>query len=80
MSLVAEPEDATPFPSQSQAGWSSGMAASFAALGIPGQSAPRLHRRRHGGASHDVVVRKRTLDEVQKRGAWRTATSMARYA
>eukprot|EP00972_Heterocapsa_arctica_P021926 3226497-Heterocapsa_arctica.AAC.1 len=39
-----------------------------------------LYRLRHGGASHDAAYRFRGLDAIQKRGSWRSATSVARYA
>ena len=34
---------------------------------------------RHGGASHDSLHRRRSLDEIQKRGHWMTSTSVTRY-
>ena len=34
---------------------------------------------RHGGVCHDLMTKFRTLDEAQRRGRWRTATSLRRY-
>ena len=47
---------------------------------MPESAGVHLYRLRHGGASHDVAHRMRTLDEVQKRGSWRSKASVARYA
>ena len=41
---------------------------------------PTLYSLRHGGASEDVLRRRRTLEEVQRRGRWRSQTSGRRYA
>ena len=41
--------------------------------------APCLYQLRHGGASHDRLVRARSLLEVQQRGNWRSAASVRRY-
>ena len=49
-------------------------------LGLPKTSDIPLYRLRDGGASHDTAHRVRTLDEVAKRGAWKAAASVARYA
>ena len=34
---------------------------------------------RHGGASHDALLRRRSLAEIKERGRWRTDSSMLRY-
>ena len=34
---------------------------------------------RHGGVSHDLMHRLRTVDEAKRRGRWRTDTSLRRY-
>ena len=34
---------------------------------------------RHGGASHELAVKARPLDEIKKRGRWLTDTSLRRY-
>ena len=34
---------------------------------------------RHGGVSHDLMVKARTMDEAHRRGRWRTQTSLRRY-
>ena len=41
---------------------------------------PCLYSLRHGGASEDLLRRTRTPEEVQRRGRWRSATSLKRYA
>ena len=38
-----------------------------------------LYVLRHSGASSDTWLRRRSLDEVQKRGRWRSETSVRRY-
>ena len=45
--------------------------------GIPFRVTPHLAR--HGGASEDFFRRKRSLDEIQKRGRWRDKRSVTRY-
>ena len=49
-------------------------------LKLPKASDVHLYRLRHGGASHDTAHRVRTLDEVAKRGAWRSYAFVARYS
>ena len=39
-----------------------------------------LYGLRHGGASHDLLTRRRTLLEVKFRGRWSSDTSLKRYA
>ena len=39
-----------------------------------------LHQLRHGGAAHELFVRARPLDEIKKRGRWRSDASVQRYA
>ena len=38
------------------------------------------HCLRHGGASEDYAERSRSLDQIQKRGQWRSAASVQRYS
>ena len=38
-----------------------------------------LYRVRHSGASHDFVTKSRTLEEVRRRGRWRSFQSLRRY-
>ena len=38
-----------------------------------------LYRVRHAGASHDFVSKARSLEEVRRRGRWRTHQSVRRY-
>ena len=41
--------------------------------------APHPYSLRHGGASHDSLLRRRSLEAIQKRGRWRAASSATRY-
>jgi hypothetical protein len=38
-----------------------------------------LYSLRHGGASHDLLSRRRTPEQVQRRGRWRSEKSLRRY-
>ncbi|OLP86116.1 Gag-Pro-Pol polyprotein [Symbiodinium microadriaticum] len=40
---------------------------------------PHPYRLRHGGPSRDVLMKHRTLQEVQKRGRWKSFNSVRRY-
>ena len=40
---------------------------------------PVLYSLRHGGASHDILCRHRTIVEVKRRGRWRSDSSLNRY-
>ena len=40
---------------------------------------PHLYSLRHGGSSHDYLVKKVPLDEVKRRGRWRADQSVRRY-
>ncbi len=40
---------------------------------------PVLYSLRHGGASHDMLNRIRPLEEIKKRGRWRSDASLRRY-
>ena len=42
--------------------------------------APQPHSLRHGGASDDVLTRRRSLLEVKQRGRWSTGQSLRRYS
>ena len=42
-------------------------------------SRPSLYALRHGGASEDYLRRRRTLEDIQRRGRWRSSTSVRRY-
>ena len=48
------------------------------ALGL-GILQPCRYSLRHGGASHDILSRKRSLLEVKHRGHWRSENSLLRY-
>ena len=37
------------------------------------------YQARHGGATRDILLQRRTLEEVRKRGHWHTYTSVRRY-
>ena len=50
----------------------------LAALGLRHLGAT-LYSLRHGGASHDRIVNRRSLEEVAKRGRWRARLSVRRY-
>ena len=47
-------------------------------LGL-GQLAPHPYSLRHGGASDDLLTRRRSLEQVQARGRWVSASSLRRY-
>ena len=60
-------------------GWLSGALARASAL-VGNNSVPiHAYMLRHGGASHDRAMNVRTMEEVAKRGRWRTLTSLRRY-
>ena len=40
---------------------------------------PVLYMLRHGGASHDILMKHRDLLSVKTRGRWRSDTSLLRY-
>ena len=40
---------------------------------------PHPYRLRHGGASRDFALQKRRLDEIQRRGRWKSFASVRRY-
>ncbi|CAK0826393.1 unnamed protein product [Prorocentrum cordatum] len=50
----------------------------LAVLGLQSLGAT-LYCLRHGGASHDRIVGRRSLEEVAKRGRWRARLSVRRY-
>ena len=50
-----------------------------AVLGL-GHISQHIYSLRHGGASDDLLQRRRSIDMVQRRGGWKTATSLRRYA
>ena len=41
---------------------------------------PHLYYLRHGGASHDLLTKRRPLAEIKARGRWATDQSLKRYA
>eukprot|EP00973_Karenia_brevis_P059127 8231961-Karenia_brevis.AAC.1 len=41
---------------------------------------PSLYSLRHGGASEDLLRRRRSLQEVRRRGRWMSDSSLKRYA
>ena len=50
----------------------------FAALNLTALK-PVRYSLRHGGASDDLLNRRRSIEEVKKRGQWRTDSSLRRY-
>ena len=70
----------TPLLGVEQRRWALLVAAAARRLGVPADQVVHLYRLRHGGASHDAASRSRSLTEVRKRGSWRSAASVARYA
>jgi integrase len=60
--------------------WSKAFAAACLQLGVPASNVIHLYRLRHGGASHDAAEKVRSLEEIQKRGGWRSFSSVARYS
>ena len=42
--------------------------------------APCRYSLRHGGVSHDLMSRGRSVEEAKRRGRWRSDTSLRRYA
>ena len=38
-----------------------------------------LYTLRHGGATHDIITRRRNMLEVKQRGRWQTDSSLRRY-
>jgi integrase len=60
--------------------WSKAFSAACLQLGVPATNVIHLYRLRHGGASHDAAEKVRTLEEIQKRGGWRSFSSVARYS
>jgi hypothetical protein len=49
-------------------------------LGLPPSRRYVAYQMRHGGASQDLSSLERSMEAVRKRGAWRTAASVMRYA
>ncbi len=77
MTALAGAGEGEPLMTDSQASWSRALQASMAELGVPPDNVMHLYRLRHGGASHDVAHRLRSLGSVQKRGSWKTMASVA---
>jgi hypothetical protein len=46
-------------------------------LGVIGP--PHPYRLRHGGASRDFLLKRRSLEEIQRRGRWKSFSSVRRY-
>jgi len=63
-----------------QAAWLNEFRQAAEHLQLPEEIDVHMYRLRHGGASFDSAHKVRTLDEVAKRGAWRSFVSVARYA
>ncbi len=69
-----------PLMAETHAQWAATLREALRCLGVPAKSDPHLYRLRNGGAPHDVAYKLRSLDQVQKRGSWRSTASVARYA
>ena len=41
---------------------------------------PLLYSFRHGGASEDLALRRRSMEQVMRRGRWASTSSLKRYA
>ena len=55
------------------------MFARVSELAEVNKHAPHPYSLRHGGASHDSLLRRRSIEAIQKRGRWRAASSATRY-
>ena len=47
--------------------------------GLQQRGPPHPYRLRHGGASHDFARQRRSLVEIQRRGRWKSFSSVRRY-
>ena len=59
--------------------WTSRFQESVATARLEAAGPWVLYQLRHGGASHELAVQARRLDEIKKRGRWLTDTSLRRY-
>jgi hypothetical protein len=62
-----------------QAQWGRALKGAASACGLTALGDPCLHRLRHGGVSHDLLFKARTLLSAKKRGRWASDRSLARY-
>ena len=60
--------------------WNAKFAQAARAAGLQPLLPVTLHQLRHGGASHELLVKARPQDEVKKRGRWATDQAVRRYA
>ena len=73
----ATPDDSPLFPfSPSELGKQFKMACDLLELG---PLEPHLYSLRHGGASDDLLRKRRSVEAVQRRGRWATSQSLKRY-
>jgi len=72
--------DSAPLADFSMAKWTKTFVKKGEMAGFPRKEILHLYALRHGGASHDAGNKLRPMLEVQKRGSWRTTTSVCRYS
>ncbi|CAK0871421.1 unnamed protein product, partial [Prorocentrum cordatum] len=62
-----------------QAQWGRALKGAASACGLNALGDPCLYRFRHGGVSHDLLFKARSLLSAKKRGRWASDRSLARY-
>ena len=62
-----------------QAQWGRALKGAAVACGLGALGDPCLYRLRHGGVSHDLLFKARSLISAKKRGRWASDRSLARY-
>ena len=62
-----------------QAQWGRALRGAASACGLSALGDPCLYRLRHGGGSHDLLFKARSLLSAKKRGRWASDRSLARY-
>ncbi|CAK0905964.1 unnamed protein product, partial [Prorocentrum cordatum] len=77
--LRERPKNSPLFP-VTHSEWNAKFAAAARDSGLQPLLPLTLHQLRHGGASHELLVRVHTQDEVKKRGRWATDQAVRRYA
>jgi len=55
------------------------MEKTWGPLGLEGLGRPHMYRLRHGGASHDAMMKYRSLTSIQTRGRWMAVKSVRNY-
>ena len=72
------PPEAPLFPNITQEQYSKDIKLALEKVGAAALH-PTAYSMRHGGPSWDFMTKSRTLEEIQRRGRWRVAASVARY-